>query len=220
MNLNLGCGNIILPGPRPGHHSAIDEALYAEPDWINADRNPASGVNQVMDAFRYPWPFKDASFDNVLLTHIVEHIPHEIKLTKQTLGEPLTETQLRWRLENAQDGWYAFMAEVYRVLKPGGIAHILSPYAWSQGAMTDPTHTRFITEQTFTHSLGMETVDSENAPFTYNNLGVKYEIVDTPLFRITELFQHLSDDPDALQLALQTQINVAYEIYVKLRKLE
>jgi SAM-dependent methyltransferase len=213
INLNVGCGNIILPCERPNHHVLVDKHIYDEP-CVNADRNRAPGVDLVFNAFEYPWPFPDNHFDNVLLAHIVEHIPHEIR-TARYVDPSMAER--RTALAEAQDGWYAFMAEVYRVLKPGGVAHILSPYGWSQGAITDPTHTRLITEHTFTHSLNTSEPD---APFTYNNLGVKYELVGSPVFRINELFHDIAGDYAALQIALQTKINVAYEIYAKLRKLE
>lgn len=211
MYLNIGCGNVILPCEKPNHHTLVQTDIYSE-QWLNADRNPAPGVDVVFNAFEYPWPFADDLFDGVLLAHLVEHIPHEIRLAKHVLP---TMTERRDQLARAQDGWYAFMGELYRIMKPGGVAHILSPYGWSQGAITDPTHTRLITEQTFSHSLN---TSEEGAPFTYENLGVKYELVEPPAFRVNELFHHLQDDPDGLTRALQTQINVVYEIYVKLRK--
>lgn len=216
--LNVGCGTIILPGPQPNHHLMVDAAIYSDEAWVNADRNMNPGVDVIFDAFRYPWPFADDSFDGALLAHIVEHIPHEICLAD--------DSERAKELALAQDGWYAFMAELYRVLRPGAIAHILCPYGWSQGAITDPTHTRLITQHTFTHSLGEP---EDGAPFTYNNLGVRYELVDSPKYRLTELFDHLKvredDSPDLanakssqLVFEMQTRVNVAYEIYGQLRK--
>lgn len=198
--LNLGAGRIILPGPRPAHHGLIDEAIYDYPLWVNADRNPEPGIDTVVDLFRYPWPWADNSFDGALLTHLVEHIPHEIKS-----DDP--------RLLAMQDGWYAFFAELYRVLTPGAIAHILSPYGWSQGAITDPTHTRLITEQTFTHSMAPD----PNSPFKYETGGLHLEMVEPARFNITQMYQHLIGQTERLQFALMTQINVAYELAVKLR---
>lgn len=205
--LNLGCGRVILPGERPAHHGLVDEAIYAYPHWHNVDRNATPGVDEVADVFAYPFPFADNSFDGALLTHLVEHIPHDIRLHDDA---PL---QAGYNLTCLQDGWYAFFAELYRVLTPGAKVHILSPYAWSAGAVTDPTHTRLITEHTFTHSMRPEPEDN---PFEYATGGIHFEMAQPPMWRITPLFAHLADDTAALAHALQTQLNVAYELYVVL----
>lgn len=192
--LNAGCGRVILPAPAPAHYRLIDAGVTDYALWINADRNASAGVDYIVDLFRYPWPFADNSYDGALLAHIVEHIPHEPK------GE-------------YQDGWYAFFAELWRVLTPGAVAHVLSPYGWSQGAITDPTHTRLLTEHTFTHSMAPD----PDSPFQYATGGLHFELVEPARFNITELFGYLRDDQDELRRALQTRINVAYELYVKLR---
>lgn len=116
-------------------------------------------------------------------------------------------------LAGMQDGWYAFMSELHRVLTPGSIIHVLSPYAWSAGAVTDPTHTRLITEHTFTHSLQPD----PRSPFKYETGALNLELVEPVRFTPTMLFAHLRDDPEEWIRALQTRINVAYEVYGKLR---
>lgn len=203
--LHLGAGTIILPGARPNHHHLIDPAIYDYPLWHNVDRNACAGIDETVDLFVYPWPWKDNSFDGALLAHLAEHIPHEIRI--RGVSERATA------LSKCQDGWYAFMAELYRVLRPGAVAHILSPYGWSNGAITDPSHTRLITEHTFTHSL---TPSEEGAPFVYNTAKVNLRLVGQPSYTITPMFAHLMEDGEALQRAFQTQLNVAYEIYAKL----
>lgn len=227
--LNLGCGHIILPGVQPGHHALVDGGIYAYPLWLNVDRNNAPGVDKVMDLFRYPWDLPDDSFDGALLTHIVEHIPHDIRPSSfepegDNLAPVIKKMQRYKQLERCQDGWYAFFAELYRVLTPGAVVHVLSPYAWSQGAVTDPTHTRLITEHTFTHSMSPD----PHSPFHYETGGIHFEMVEPARFTLTAMFEHLrpqADDTPAaraykeheLMLALQTRVNVAYELYVKLR---
>lgn len=201
--LNLGAGRIILPMlERPAHHALVDEAIYHYPLWVNADRNDAPGIDCVVDLFTYPWPFEDNSFDGALLAHIAEHIPHETKVREG-----------HWPLVTLQDGWYAFFAELYRVLTPGAIAHILSPYGWSAGAITDPTHTRMLTEHTFTHSMQPEPESS----FKYETGGIHFEMVEAPRFNITEMFRHLLGQEAMLEHALRTQINVVYDFCVKLK---
>lgn len=44
--------------------------------------------------------------------------------------------------------FFAFFDEIYRILKPGGKARIIFPCATSTRAFQDPTHRRFIPEQT------------------------------------------------------------------------
>lgn len=225
--LNAGCGRIILPAPKPPHHGLIDDAIYAYPLWLNADRNAGPGVDSVVDLFRYPWPWADNSFDGALLAHIVEHIPHEIRLSTDD-GIPKWMAArfmsadvfaVRGRAEDLaamQDGWYAFMSELHRVLTPGAVAHVLAPYGWSQGAITDPTHTRLITEHTFTHQLAPE----PDAPFAYATGGLHFELVDQARFNLTPFFAHLRERPEMLQQALATQINVVYDIAVRLRAIK
>lgn len=191
--LNLGAGRLIFPGPQPQHHGLVDSGIYAYPYWHNVDRNQQPGIDEVVNLFCYPWPWPDNSFDGALLAHICEHIPHEPN-------------------GGFQDGWYAFFHELWRVLTPGAIAHILSPYAWSAGAMTDPTHTRYLTEHVFTHSMKPD----PDSPFEYQNGGMHWEQVEPAIFNVTPMFQHLIEDYEAFVNALQTRINVAYEFYVKL----
>ena len=187
--LNLGCGRIVLPGTKPAHYGLIDDAVCAYPLWHNVDRNAEPGVDEVVDIFRYPFPWADNSFDGALCAHIVEHIPHEIRTTAVPLAQHSHDEAwaLRSKLEQLQDGWYAFFAELHRVLTPGSIIHVLSPYAWSAGAVTDPTHTRLITEHTFTHSMQPD----ERSPFKYETGGLNLEQVGETRYTPTGLFMHL-----------------------------
>lgn len=240
---NLGCGRVIYPGTKADHHAIIADNIFAYPKWVNIDRNPSPGVDCVTDLFRYPWPFEDNSWDGALLSHLAEHVPHEIRLAP--IGEDAyirahntaaddkphklkpSEGYAKWierheALSKCQDGWYAFFAELHRCLTPGAYAHILSPYGWSDGAITDPTHTRYLTERTFTHSMQPD----PNSPFEYQTAGLNFQMV-AHTFGMTPFFAHLapheSDSPATqgnkatlLTEALATRIGVVSEIYVKL----
>lgn len=247
--LNLGCGRVILPAARPAHYGLIDPITeYAL--WHNVDRNAEPGVDEVVDIFRYPFPWADNSFDGALCAHICEHIPHEIRPSEDVYTDPssdpermalieramapglstyerldlLREADARQRrpkelttraveLSQLQDGWYAFFAELHRVCTPGSIIHVLSPYAWSQGGVTDPTHTRLLTEHTFTHSMQPD----PNSPFKYATGGLNLGLVEPARFAFTSLAEPYMHDPAMLQRAMQTQLNMCYELYVKLR---
>jgi len=201
--LNLGCGHIILPREKPGHYGLLPDSLTAYPLWHNVDRNAAQGVDRVMDLFTYPWALEDNAYDGALLSHIVEHIPHEPR-------------------NGLQDGWFAFFAELYRVLTLGALVHILCPYGWSQGAITDPTHTRLITEHTFTHSMQVD----DNSPFAYATGGINFALRGYS-FGLYPMFAHLRPSADdnenseqhkrgLFQDALMTRVNVVNDLYAVL----
>lgn len=53
---NLGCGSIILPG------------------YVNVDNNPNSNPDVIHDLTKFPYPFEDDKFDEILLHHVLEHL--------------------------------------------------------------------------------------------------------------------------------------------------
>ena len=77
----------------------------------------------------FPWGFaKDNSVDEIFSSHMLEHLPHG---------------------DGYHDPFYQFFDEIYRILKPGGIARFVCPYYSSVRAIQDPTHMRSIGEPTF-----------------------------------------------------------------------
>lgn len=149
--INLGCGKITLPCEQPSGHRLIPEGLYTSPyiEWDNVDWNAGQGINRVVDLFDYPWrdadgvPLESGVYDYAIAAHIVEHVPHHI----------VEHGQFVARHSEYQDGFFYFMSELNRILKPGGVAHILCPFAWSSGGFSDPTHTRYITPATFNYLI-------------------------------------------------------------------
>lgn len=91
---------------------------------------PKSQATVVQDLLKFPWPFKDNSVDEVFSSHFLEHIPHG---------------------NGYEDPMFQFMDEIYRILKPGGIARFICPYYTSVRAFQDPTHQRFISEPMFNY---------------------------------------------------------------------
>lgn len=88
---------------------------------VNLDRVGLPGVDVIHDLDVMPWPFGSCTFDEVWGTQVFEHV-----------ADPV-----------------GFMAEVWRVLTPGGLCFLTVPYWRSENAFTDPTHRRFCTERTF-----------------------------------------------------------------------
>lgn len=87
---------------------------------LGLDRRRQPGVDLVCD-FERALPLKTGSVDVVYMSHIIEHIRDLIP----------------------------FMEEIYRVCRPGAEVRVVAPYYTSRGAFRDPTHVRFITEDTF-----------------------------------------------------------------------
>ncbi len=100
--INLGCGR----DPRPGY--------------LNADRLPLAGVALVLD-LESPLPFRDGAFDEVLSSHVLEHV----------------------------EGFLPLMAELHRVCAAGGRLRHFVPHLSFFGSYTDPTHRRFFGYHSF-----------------------------------------------------------------------
>ena len=105
--LNLGCGRDKKKG------------------YVNADILKKYNPDIVMDMNKFPWPFNDNYFEEVFLSHVLEHAEDPNRV----------------------------MAEIYRVLKPDGRAVIIVPYFTSIFAFRDPTHKSFYTYNTFDYYL-------------------------------------------------------------------
>jgi SAM-dependent methyltransferase len=97
--LHLGCGRSILPG------------------WVNVDAVAGPDVDVVHDldaCADRPLPFDDDSVDELLGSHLLEHLHHPLP----------------------------FMQELHRVARAGATAWFHVPYGSSDDAFEDPTHVR------------------------------------------------------------------------------
>lgn len=87
---------------------------------VGIDRRAIPGVDVVCD-FERGLPFKDGSIAAAYAIHSIEHM-------RDLIG---------------------FMEELYRICMPRALVFIKTPYYASRKAFVDPTHVRFMTEESF-----------------------------------------------------------------------
>ena len=103
MKLNLGCGSVILK------------------DFVNVDKFDFYKPNIVHDLEVFPYPFKDNSVDEIILSHVLEHI-----------GQ-------------IPDVFNEIIKELYRICRNGSLINIIVPDPRHDDFISDPTHVRPIT---------------------------------------------------------------------------
>ncbi|MFC0007235.1 methyltransferase domain-containing protein [Micromonospora siamensis] len=101
----------------------VDLGCGGQKQWpgnLGLDIFPAPGVDAVAD-LSGSLPLADDSVDVLFAVHILEHLIDFL---------PLVD-------------------ECHRVLRPGGVLHVMSPWWRHVNAVADPTHVRFLDVQTF-----------------------------------------------------------------------
>lgn len=78
------------------------------------DQFPMEGVDTVLKIGTDPWPWEDDSVDEAVASHFLEHLTQNERMH--------------------------FMNELFRVLKPGGKATVITPHWASNRAYGDMTH--------------------------------------------------------------------------------
>ena len=101
--LHLGCGRDIRSG------------------YVNVDSVALPGVDKAHDLSNFPWPCPDRYADEIILVHVLEHLPNTIKV----------------------------MEEIWRVSAPAAKITIRVPFWNASDYITDPTHIRPFNEHTF-----------------------------------------------------------------------
>jgi SAM-dependent methyltransferase len=101
--LDLGCGK------------------HKHPQAVGADRNSASQADVLCDLNRFPYPFRDDSFDEIHLNHVIEHLEDVV----------------------------AVVAEIWRVARHGARVLIGTPHFSSIHSYTDPGHRQRLARGSF-----------------------------------------------------------------------
>jgi SAM-dependent methyltransferase len=108
----------IKPSPTPVAPAALLKldlgcGVNKREGFIGVDVRPFKGVDIVTDLSK-PWPWEDNSVEEAHASHIIEHFDSAERIH--------------------------FVNELWRVLKPGGIAHLIAPHWSSARAYGDLTH--------------------------------------------------------------------------------
>jgi SAM-dependent methyltransferase len=101
--LDVGCGVNKLPGA------------------IGIDRNAASRADVLCDLDRFPYPFRDSSFDALHAVHVIEHVSDIVRAIE----------------------------EFHRLVRPGGRIRIVTPHYTDFSSFCDPTHRWHLTSFSF-----------------------------------------------------------------------
>lgn len=173
LKLDIGCG----PNKRPG--------------FIGADSIAFPGVDVVTD-LRKPWPWKDATVEEIHSSHCIEHFNS---------------------LERVH-----FYNEMFRVMKVGAKATLVAPF-WSSGrAYGDPTH-KWPPISGFSFFYLLKSWRIANAPHTDANhwpMGYKCDFDVTWGFSLHP--QVASRNQEFQQFALQFYAEAAQDVIATLTK--
>ena len=93
--------------------------------YVNVDAFPACAPDVLWDLEVTPWLFEDDAVDEIVAHHVLEH-----------LGQ-------------ATGTFFAIVKEIYRVVRHGGQVLIAVPHPLHNSFLTDPTHIRAFTPETF-----------------------------------------------------------------------
>jgi SAM-dependent methyltransferase len=128
LHIDLGCG----ANPRNPYN--LPELVGVD---IRGNIN-SDGVKTVAcDLFIERLPFKDNSADAISAFDFLEHIPRVLHTNGETIFP-----------------FVRIMSEVFRVLKPNGVFHAVTPVFPKESSVVDPTHVNLISKNThkyFTH---------------------------------------------------------------------
>lgn len=182
MKLNLGCGD----NKRAG--------------FVNCDNQAGCNPDRIVDLESFPWPFDDNVADEVVLSHVLEHLGESSKV------------------------YLGVIKELYRVCAPDAVVHITVPHPRHDDFLTDPTHVRPILPEQF-HMFSKKQTAAWRAGHFANTpladyLDVDFEVEDVQWTIEGFWMQRLQTgeiDTGKLAELARTQNNVLKEAKITLR---
>ena len=178
--LNLGCGHKLKEG------------------YVNIDNDPSVNPDHIVNLGVDDLPFADNTFDEVMASHILEHIG---------------------------DGYISLIKELYRVCKPNAILEIFVPHHRSDWFHDDPTHLRSITTNSFNLFSKKYIEEHIRIYGSSNGLALKHnidlELIESRV-RFTnkwiKKFETMSEQDIAD--TIDEKNNVIEEVYIKLKAIK
>jgi predicted SAM-dependent methyltransferase len=108
---------------------------------ISVDINPLRNPDIVHDLDVFPYPFESNSVDKVYMSHSLEHTVDVCKVVD----------------------------EAWRMLKVGGILHVIVPHFSSRIAYGDPTHKHYFSTETFNYFTNHFDIVSRKLHWNFKN---------------------------------------------------
>lgn len=131
---------------------------------IGIDIAKLPGVDIVHDLNKFPWPFKNNTFDEVYMLEVIEHLENTVKV----------------------------MEEIYRILKKGGKLQIRVVYWNHMHSASDPTHIKKFNEVTWEFFTGKRKMYYTSAVFKLKKFEFTYDSLARKIFRSRWLMRRLS----------------------------
>ena len=182
MRLNLGCGFSQRQG------------------YTNVDKFPECEPDEIVDLERFPWPWPDDSVEEIVMSHVLEH------------------------LGATSEVYFGVFRELYRICRADARVHITVPHPRHDSFLNDPTHVRAVT---FDGLMMFSRRQCEswvrdgysNSPIALM-IGVDFEIESTemvlePIWRSRLEMKKISETQ--LLLAIRERNNVVQELKAVLR---
>ena len=221
IKLNLGCGVYTFPLdrddiPNPEHLGQLPDFVF-EPGWTNIDKHFAHGVQEKINLFRFPWirssngnPYNDDSVDLIWAAHILEHVPHQVRPVLTLISFGSTDEMCE-----DYDGFFVFLTECWRILKPDGSLFIRSPYATCYPSLVDPTHTRYLVPGSFSY---VSSQHHDGIPYDYD-VPCQFEQVGPVNFRTTSNWTSRASDYNEMGFMnlIRSDYSVVDEFQIELR---
>jgi hypothetical protein len=178
MKLNLGCGHKKMEG------------------WVNVDQFADCHPDMVVNLEHFPFPWEDNSVDEILLSHVLEH-----------LGQ-LTAVYLK------------IIQEFYRICRHGAVIRIYVPHPRHDDFIGDPTHVRPITVEgltLFDQALNQEWIKGgfSNTPLGIY-LGVNFRIQNSEYVIEQKYHDKIQSGEENVFDLMKEHLNICKQINIEL----
>ncbi len=185
MKLNLGCGQNHMPG------------------YVNVDKEQAANPDRQVDLETFPWPFDDNSAEEIVMSHVLEHLGQDPQV------------------------FLGIIKELYRISTPNAQITIVVPHPRHDHYLSDPTHVRPVLPEMmhlFSKSLNRECKEKgiSNSPLGLY-LDVDFHLVNVNFYVDDRIQKEMSEgklSQDDVSKLMITQNNIVQSITMTLRAIK